>query len=90
MSIVTENKTVTKLEEQELAQLREIQSKTQALITELGEIELNKINLESRRENAMGYLAELQKQEKEFTTTLSEKYGRISVNPENGEIDPLD
>lgn len=88
MSIVTE-KPVSKLEEKELETLREIQSKTQALLTELGEIELNKISLENRRENALKFLEELQQQEKEYQTSLTEKYGKISLNPENGEFTSL-
>ncbi len=53
MSIVTEQKFLT---EEELASLKEIQSNTQALIAELGEIELVKLQLESRHESAKKYL----------------------------------
>ena len=83
MSIVSEKKFLT---EEEKTSLKEIQTKTQALIAELGEIELIKIQLEERYTNAKKFLAELGEGEKEFTQTVFEKYGKASINPETGEI----
>ena len=83
MSIVSEKKFLT---EEEKTSLKEIQTKTQALIAELGEIELIKIQLEERHANAKKFLGELGEKEKEFTQTVFEKYGKASINPETGEI----
>jgi len=83
MSIVTEQKFLT---EEELASLKKIQSNTQALIAELGEIELVKLQLESRHEAAKKFLTELGSKEQEFTKTVFDKYGKASINPETGEI----
>lgn len=83
MSIVSEKKFLT---EEEKNSLKEIQTKTQALIAELGEIELIKIQLEERHANAKKFLAELGESEKEFTQAVFEKYGKASINPETGEI----
>jgi hypothetical protein len=87
MSIVTEQKFLT---EEELASLKEIQSNTQALIAELGEIELVKIQLESRRDNAKKFLAELGEKEQKFTQSVFDTYGKASINPETGEITLVD
>lgn len=83
MSIVSEKKFLT---EEEKNSLKEIQTNTQALIAELGEIELIKIQLEERHASAKKFLAELGEKEKEFTQSVFEKYGKASINPETGEI----
>jgi hypothetical protein len=87
MSIVSEKKFLT---EEEKNTLKEIQSNTQALIVELGEIELIKIQLEERHANAKKFLTELGEKEKEFTQSVFNTYGRVSINPETGEITPVE
>jgi hypothetical protein len=83
MSIVSEKKFLT---EEELTTLKEIQSNTRALISELGEIELIKIQVENRHNNAKQFLNDLSAKEKEFTDSMLTKYGRVNINPEDGEI----
>ena len=87
MSIVSEKKFLT---EEEQVTLKEIQTNTRALIVELGEIELIKIQLEERHLNAKNFLADLGAKEKEFTQKVFETYGKVTINPETGEITPLD
>jgi chromosome segregation ATPase len=87
MSIVSEKKFLT---EEEKNTLKEIQTSTQALIAELGEIELVKIQLESRYENAKKFLTELGEKEQEFTQSVFNTYGKASINPETGEITPVE
>lgn len=87
MSIVSEKKFLT---EEEKNTLKEIQTSTQALIAELGEIELIKIQLESRYDNAKTFLAELGEKEKEFTQSVFNIYGKANLNPETGEITPVE
>jgi len=83
MSIVSEKKFLT---EEEQATLKEIQSNTRALVVELGEIELVKLQVEKRHENAKIFLAELGEKEKEFTQKVFETYGKCTIDPETGEI----
>jgi hypothetical protein len=87
MGIVSEKKFLT---EEEKNTLKEIQQKTQALITELGEIELIKIQIENRYQEAKKFLVELSNKEKEFTQSIIDKYGKSNINPETGEITPMD
>ena len=87
MSIVTEKKFLT---EEELQTLKTIQNQTQTLVLELGEIEMIKIQIENRYNNAKQFLSDLSKQEQDFTESIFEKYGKSSVNPETGEITKLD
>lgn len=87
MSIVTEKQFLT---QEELQTLKTIQNQTQNLILELGEIEMIKIQIESRYNNAKQFLSDLSNQETEFTQSVFEKYGKASVNPETGEITKID
>tara|TARA_R110000868_G_scaffold46_3_gene607 strand:+ start:10310 stop:10582 length:273 start_codon:yes stop_codon:yes gene_type:complete len=78
-----------KLSQEELQQIDTIQKKSQALISELGQIELSKIQLNVRRENAEEFLKELEQEEKVLVVTLVEFYGKGSINLEKGEFIPL-
>jgi hypothetical protein len=87
MSIVSEKKFLT---EEELTTLKEIQTNTRALISELGEIELIKIQVENRYNNAKQFLSDLSTKEQEFTQLMFQKYGKVNISPEDGEITLLD
>lgn len=87
MGIVSDKKFLT---DEEKGTLKEIQQKTQALITELGEIELIKIQIENRYQEAKKFLVELSNKEKEYTQSIVDKYGKSNINPETGEITPMD
>ena len=87
MGIVTEKKFLT---QEELQTLKSIQQNTQAIVLELGEIEMIKIQLENRSENIKQFLVDLSNQEKEFTDSIFQKYGKASINPETGEITKID
>jgi phosphopantetheine adenylyltransferase len=80
---VTEKKFLT---EEEKTTLKDIQTKSQSLVAELGEISMIKIQIENRYENAKSYLTEVSNQEKEFTKTLFDKYGKFNLDPQTGEI----
>ena len=83
MSIVTEKKFLIK---EELQTLQQIQSKTKSLIVELGEIELIKLQLENRHEAAKKFLNDLYISEQEFTDLIFEKYGKINLDSNTGDI----
>jgi hypothetical protein len=86
METVTENKVLT---QEELQTLNTIQEETQALINELGEIELVKIQLENRRKRAEEFLTILEEKEKTFTQNIIQQYGKVNLNPQTGEITPI-
>ena len=66
MPIVSNTESKKFLEKEELKKLKSIQTETQAIILELGEIEMMKIQLEKRKNNAESFLEELEKSEKDF------------------------
>ena len=86
MSIIKEVTEQKFLTEEEKTTLKDLQSKTESLVVELGEISLIKIQVENRYEIAKSYLTEVSNQEKEFTKTLFDKYGKFNLDPETGEI----
>lgn len=77
-----------KLTDQELQSLQTIQRENQALVQELGSIELSKRQISEREENVWKYRDQLIEKEQEFTKTLTENYGDGSVNLEDGTFTP--
>ena len=86
MSIVTNKEEKKFLTEEELKTLKEIQTQTQALIVELGEIEITRLQLEERHEKGKIFLQSLITREKDFNKSMLEKYGDIEIQPETGKI----
>ena len=80
---VTEKQFLT---EEEIKTLREIQNETQAVVIELGEIEMIKLQLETRTKNAREFLTQVENKEKNFSQSIFEKYGKSNINPETGEV----
>ena len=75
-----------KLSQEELQQIADLQNRNRAIVQELGEIELVKLNVERRRDNAEAFLAELRQAEADFGKALSEKYGDGTVDLSTGEF----
>jgi hypothetical protein len=78
----------TKLTPEEVAKLQEIQQKNAVIVSELGNLEITKLQMESRRANAIEFLNSLREEEQTFGKELSDKYGNGSIDLENGEFIP--
>ncbi len=78
-----------KFTEEELATIRTLNDKNRAVTTELGEIELAKLQLEKRRKYAEEYLANLRAEQEANGKALTEKYGNGSIDLETGEFTPV-
>ena len=77
-----------KLTTQEIEKLQEIQQKNAAVVSELGNLELAKLQMETRRANIIEFVNSLREEEQTFGKELSEKYGNGSIDLENGEFIP--
>lgn len=77
---------IKKLTDQELQQISDIQKKRESLLLELGQIELIKLDIESRRKNAEQYLTQLQEEEKTLADWIEKQYGTGRINLETGEF----
>ncbi len=74
-----------KIEQQELDQLKRIQSISQDVILELGDISYGEIMLKKRKLKVESKLLELQEEEKTLQEFLIQKYGdNLSINIEDG------
>lgn len=78
-----------KLTQEELQQIEAVKQKSQAVVQELGQIELSKLNLKSRRESVLAFLEELKQEEKALAEALETAYGKGSIDLEKGEFTPL-
>lgn len=78
-----------KLTQEELQQIADIQNKYQVLAQELGNIELQKIALEGRRQAAEQFLTEVQTQEKEVAVAIEKEYGKGNIDLKTGEFIPV-
>jgi len=84
------------LNEQELQQLKDLQSGYSKIYFELGNLEFQKRNLEEVLEKIktdQSYLIldskTIRQKEEEFAKELNEKYGKGSIDINTGEITPL-
>ena len=77
-----------KLTEEELTKFAEIQAKNNAVVNQLGNLELTKLQVENRRVEILNFLNELREEENEFGKELTEKYGEGSINLQTGEFLP--
>ena len=79
----------TKLTQEELTQIKELQEQNQSLAAEFGNLEMAKIQIEKHRSDLMTYFEQLKSQEQELGKALSEKYGTGTIDLEKGEFIPV-
>jgi hypothetical protein len=92
-TVTTTEKVIEKensLTQEEKSKLEEIQNQTQQLILELGEIEMIKLQIDKRHNQAKDFLETITLEEKNFTDSLFEKYGKITIEPKTGNFTKLD
>jgi hypothetical protein len=77
-----------KLTTEEIEKFQSIQQRNNLVVNELGTIELAKLQIERRREEALSFLSSLREEEQTFGKELSEKYGDGSIDLEKGEFLP--
>jgi len=79
-----------KLSQEELQQIKTIQQKNQSVLLEFGQIELIKLDLESRTQNAKAFLEELREEEKTLAQFLESTYGKGRLDLDKGEFTPFE
>ena len=80
---------IKKLQQEELQQIKSLQEKNQIIISEFGQIELIKLDIESRTQNAKAFLQELREDEKTLGQFLETTYGKGSIDIEKGQFTPF-
>ena len=74
---------MSKLEEQELTELREQESKKNAILHDLGVLNVQKHGL-------LHAYANIQAEQEQTKTALEDKYGKINVNLEDGSYEEIE
>ena len=77
-----------KFTEDELKSLQELQGTYNQITLAMGQLSLSRIGLDAREEALKATLAETQTKENELAKSLTEKYGKGSLNIETGEFTP--
>jgi hypothetical protein len=80
---------IKKLTQEELSQIEIIKQKSQAIVQELGQIELLNLDLKSRKDNALTFLQELKQEERTLAQALETAYGKGTIDLEKGEFTPF-
>ena len=87
---------MSKLTTEELQSIKDLQSKYNQTIFEIGVAEAQRIalqeqvdKLQSNKSALVNDLATIEKQESDLVASLQTKYGNGSINPETGEITPV-
>jgi hypothetical protein len=85
-----------KLTAEELQQIKDLQSKYNQTIFEIGASEAQQIafqqginKLQKAKEGLVSDLTTVEQKESELIKSLQEKYGQGNINPETGEVTPI-
>ena len=78
----------TKLTVEEIEKLQEIQQKNAAVATELGNLEITKLQVEARKNEILEFFNKLKEEHQTFGKELSDKYGSGTIDLEKGEFIP--
>ena len=78
-----------KLSQEQLQQIKSIQQKNQAVVQELGQIEILKLQLKKRQQTAQQYLEELLEEQEQIAQEIESIFGKGSIDIETGEFTSL-
>jgi len=78
-----------KFTEEELQTLQNLQSTYNQITLAMGQVSLQKIQLEKREESILNTLSEVKEKENTLAKELTDKYGKGSLNIETGDFTPI-
>jgi hypothetical protein len=77
-----------KLTQEEIEKLTSLQQKSNNILAEFGNLEVLKLQMESRKNDLINFYNEAKTEETEFGKELSEKYGDGTIDLAKGEFIP--
>ena len=77
-----------KFSDEELSKLKDIQTEFASVISALGQIEAQTINIDNQKDFLVSRYNEIQKKQNELAQEFSAKYGVGTLNLETGEFIP--
>ncbi len=78
-----------KFNDDELGQIREIQQLYATVVHQAGQVHIDEINLHERKGQVEANLHEVRRKEQGLVSSLTETYGKGSINLETGEFTPI-
>ena len=78
----------TKFSEEELKSLQDLQLNYNQITMALGQLNVSKYAMEEREDSLKKALLDTKTKENELASSLTEKYGKGTLNIENGEFTP--
>tara|TARA_Y100000592_G_scaffold190_1_gene307 strand:- start:154 stop:444 length:291 start_codon:yes stop_codon:yes gene_type:complete len=79
---------VKKFTEEEIKSLRSFQSRMEQVVTQLGRVHLSKIRLNEQENILKDEIKKIEREEQELAQTLTNKYGKGSLDIETGTFTP--
>jgi len=83
-------KQVQKFTEDELKSLKSLQNQSQVATLQFGQLYLSKLRLEEQETTLKNQLKQLEQEEAKAAQTLTEKYGKGTIDIESGEFTPTE
>ena len=80
---------VKQFTKEELSSLQNFQAKTDQLVTQLGRVYLSKIKLNEQEELLKNEIKKIEMEEQELAKSLSDKYGKGSLDINTGTFTPI-
>ena len=75
---------------EEIESLKNIQIRMDQIISQLGRVHLSQIKLDEQERLVKDEISKIEKEEQDLAKTLSDKYGRGSVDIETGTFTPTE
>ena len=75
---------------EEIESLKNIQTRMDQIISQLGRVHLSQIKLDEQERLVKDEISKIEKEEQDLAKTLSDKYGRGSVDIETGTFTPTE
>ena len=83
-------KQAVKFTEDELKSLKSLQNQSQVATLQFGQLYLSKLRLEEQEITLKNQLKQLEQEEAKAAQTLTEKYGKGTIDIESGEFTPTE
>ena len=80
---------MSKIKEEELKSLQESQSQVNQIVSQMGVLSIQKINIDKQEKSLLEQLSEVETKQLELKKELEEQYGKVSVNLEDGSYEEI-
>jgi len=80
---------MSKIKEEELKSLQESQSQVNQIVSQMGVLSIQKVNIDKQEKSLLEQLSEVETKQLELKKELEEQYGKISVNLEDGSYEEI-